>query len=136
MVKADGVQITTSWDKAHQDNKVNVADLPLEAGLNTQADADVTAFHHSTSAHLYPLTTPPSFSSSIAFLFINDMHVTANIQQWIRDHSNSFNISCYIQRWNGLTRQHVEDIDWDSLGCSLVNQKMYTQIHFIKFMHD
>eukprot|EP00957_Ditylum_brightwellii_P135188 10307271-Ditylum_brightwellii.AAC.1 len=49
--KSSGIDLKTSWVKAHQDEKKPLAFLPIKAKLNVKADADVTTFLQNTLCH-------------------------------------------------------------------------------------
>eukprot|EP00957_Ditylum_brightwellii_P184683 14065493-Ditylum_brightwellii.AAC.1 len=83
-----------------------------------------------------PSSKPALLQSCPASLVIDRVHATANIQQLIRDHSTSFNLSRYIMWHTGLTLQRMDEIDWENLGKALAAQKLNTQILIIKFMHN
>eukprot|EP00957_Ditylum_brightwellii_P064004 4855043-Ditylum_brightwellii.AAC.1 len=71
----------------------NIAELPLDAQLNVQADSNVTTFRKNPPIHMTPSSKPALLQSCPASLVINRVHATANIQQLILDHSTSSNIS-------------------------------------------
>eukprot|EP00957_Ditylum_brightwellii_P150389 11452353-Ditylum_brightwellii.AAC.1 len=50
-VKEEGIKISTTWVKAHQDNTTAVELLSLDAKLNVQADKDITIFCQPTPDH-------------------------------------------------------------------------------------
>eukprot|EP00957_Ditylum_brightwellii_P037913 2867273-Ditylum_brightwellii.AAC.1 len=53
--------VKVSWVKAHQDDKADTEDLPLNAQLNVMADADVNSFRVDPSHELEPASTPILF---------------------------------------------------------------------------
>eukprot|EP00957_Ditylum_brightwellii_P090096 6861360-Ditylum_brightwellii.AAC.1 len=84
-VKRLDLDMQASWVKAHQDKKTAVDLLPLDAQLNVCADADVTSFQVHTPLHLRPSLMPIILRSTKATIEINNMVITANLQQWTRD---------------------------------------------------
>eukprot|EP00957_Ditylum_brightwellii_P097782 7446115-Ditylum_brightwellii.AAC.1 len=107
-------------------------DLRLDARLNIQTDSDVTTFRHSLLTHLKPTEAVPIFPTTKAILLINDTHITANIQQWIRDHLTSSNMARYIMKKTGLTMLQMKQIDWVNLGTALEHQQTHTKIRLIR----
>eukprot|EP00957_Ditylum_brightwellii_P136132 10381937-Ditylum_brightwellii.AAC.1 len=82
-VKDSGINLDTQWVKSHQDNKIVVELLPLEAKLNVQADSDVTGFHLSPTSHLFPSSQPILFPSVGAHIKIDGVYITSQLQCWI-----------------------------------------------------
>eukprot|EP00957_Ditylum_brightwellii_P146249 11135712-Ditylum_brightwellii.AAC.1 len=114
-VKEKGIDLRTHWVKAHQDDKTPVALLLLNAQLNIQADADVTTLHHSPPPELVPSSNPVIFLYACAYIQINGVYVTSQLQQWLRSNHTSSDIKTYIMCHNGLTHQQMQQINWRNL---------------------
>eukprot|EP00957_Ditylum_brightwellii_P031119 2357791-Ditylum_brightwellii.AAC.1 len=106
--KAYGIDLKTSWVKAHQ-------------------DIDVTYFQQNTPTHLLPRTKPTDFPLVQATISIDEMFITGNQQQTMCAHFTSSSIAVYIWHKTGLTIPLMEKIVWDQLGTALTNHKMCTK---------
>eukprot|EP00957_Ditylum_brightwellii_P007181 545327-Ditylum_brightwellii.AAC.1 len=92
-VMKSGMDMQVSWVKAHQDNNTAIDQLTLEAQLNERTDANVTSFFLHTPLHLQTSLTTISLQSTKVIIEINNMVITANLQQWIRDNYLASDIS-------------------------------------------
>eukprot|EP00957_Ditylum_brightwellii_P068089 5168348-Ditylum_brightwellii.AAC.1 len=91
-VKPEMANITVSWVKMHQDNKLDIELLTLEGKLDVKADVDVNQFRADTLPRLVPSSTP-----TVLFLTNDGSVITGGLQQWLQELYISTNIADYIR---------------------------------------
>eukprot|EP00957_Ditylum_brightwellii_P110952 8461697-Ditylum_brightwellii.AAC.1 len=90
-------EVKALWFKAHQDYTKPLGKLTLDARLHILADANVNAFRMKTSPHLSPVQTPTVFPSNHAYITVNDIITTCNLQQFLWENYSGSNLDAYIR---------------------------------------
>eukprot|EP00957_Ditylum_brightwellii_P190883 14534375-Ditylum_brightwellii.AAC.1 len=111
VVKDKGINLSTDWAKAHQDNNVAIELLPLDAHLNIQADTNATSFCLNMPVNLSPRSQPTLIPANQAQITIDDVFITSQLHKWIHNIYNSSDISLYIMHRMGLTCQLMQAIN-------------------------
>eukprot|EP00957_Ditylum_brightwellii_P162838 12400250-Ditylum_brightwellii.AAC.1 len=81
--KKEVINISTTWVKAHQDDKTAMELLPPDTQLNVQPDKDIAIFCQSTPDHLQPQSFTSQFPSMLAHITNDDVLIASKLQQWI-----------------------------------------------------
>ncbi len=95
--------------KGHQDDKTEYADLPLNAKLNVDADAEAGEYRYN-----YPESRPrvPRLPSNPAQLHIRGITVSSHYRTEIEKASSLHQLRAYIQEKNKWTQTEMDYLNW------------------------
>jgi hypothetical protein len=102
--------------KGHQDNKTKYGDLPLDAKLNVDADAEAGEYRFN---HPEPRPRVPRLPSNPAQLHIRGITVSSHYRTKIEKASSIHQLRAYIQEKNNWTHTEMDYINWAAHGKAL-----------------
>jgi hypothetical protein len=118
--------------KAHQDNVVSIADLPVESQLNVKADTLAKNYNTTASHATQPV---PRLSCNTAQLHCRGQTVTSRYRRTVRREALGPDIRNYIMERNHWTLDDMETIHWEAHGQALNKNYIY-RTFLVKFVHD
>eukprot|EP00957_Ditylum_brightwellii_P125102 9536703-Ditylum_brightwellii.AAC.1 len=92
------------------------------------ADADVNSFQTNSPPSLAPSTTPMIFPSLTAYLTVNRLTVTSEMQQLLRDKYTGTDIFEHVRTKTQLSIEDMNKLDWDNLGPVYERQQLFTKV--------
>jgi hypothetical protein len=131
--------------KGHQYDKIAYTELPLNAKLNVNADAEAGEYRY---YHPEPRRRVPWLPSNSAQLHIRGIKVSSHYQTKIEKASSIHQLGAYIQDKNNWTYVEMDYINWAAHGKALarksarkhtthknVLQKTSNRIHYQRIQH-
>jgi hypothetical protein len=127
------VKFSYNHVKGHQDEEMDVEDLPWEAQMNCHADAYATDYLENWSE---PSKIVPFIPASNASIAIDGVTVTSHLARRLRQAASSPALEEHIMLKNGWNDWIFNSIDWD-VQAKALNTLEYTQELFVtKLAHD